>query len=368
MVLILPFWERQPKSKTSIFALFGIQFTGQLIDTKKSYFKSLINLLKGKDMSINVDYYIQPPQPNIGICHSTTVIISYWLESDDYRIWWESIPVQRFWKDTILIDEEAGVWREVLTMPVGRFMYISSRHARAGFAKTPGIEDLSYVETDPEKDKKYWGIYRERMPDWVNDPFDSPYTIESSSSLDNGKIPITIMDPSTKERTIHRGRVYLPKGIDNVVWVHEYQDYTEMDARENELWKEKITAHAESWINYLDTRRDEGGVLSFQKLVYAHATSEGDVVPNPGITSQFVCFLDLAHFEATGKNHRGHRQARSSLERLYYAPKGEMNGERGRLHIIVEMMVLKSGDFEAEYVGCREGTGLMAYENLITSG
>jgi hypothetical protein len=82
------------------------------------------------------------------------------------------------------------------------------------------------------------------------------------------------------------------------------------------------------------------------------------------MSSQFMYFLDMAHFEASGKRFRDHRQDRSALERLY-GPKVETGAGRGQIQLMVELTVLKERDFEAEYVGCRKGTGLMGYENVF---
>jgi hypothetical protein len=38
--------------------------------------------------------------------------------------------------------------------------------------------------------------------------------------------------------------------------------------------------------------------------------------------------------------------------------------EIGRAVLFVEICVLKSGDLDAEYIGCRSGTGLMFLEDV----
>lgn len=38
--------------------------------------------------------------------------------------------------------------------------------------------------------------------------------------------------------------------------------------------------------------------------------------------------------------------------------------ELGKAVLFVEIAVLKSGDLDAEYVGCRQGTGLMFLEDI----
>lgn len=38
--------------------------------------------------------------------------------------------------------------------------------------------------------------------------------------------------------------------------------------------------------------------------------------------------------------------------------------EHGKLALFVEIAVVKSGDLDAEYIGCREGTGLMFLEDI----
>jgi hypothetical protein len=350
MVLILPLWEHRPKSGTSTIALFGFQYRQRhdSIKPNTALFEQLL-----LDQQVHVETHFEQGRS----CH-TLIFTIYWFESASYQAWWTSSSVQGFWTSRVLANGEAGIWREALTISPNRFMHTTGGPSRPGFASIPDLSDVAYEQTDAEVERKqYWGIYRRRVPDWQEDSFESPFA--PLTRMEEGKPPINIIDPSPQPAKVRPGRVFFPHGIDNLLWVHEYQDYSHAEAFEKSVWQEKIAAHAESWITHLETKRDENGVLSFRR------TTSGQVAEGQASKdkfSQFMYFLDIAQFENAGKSYRDHRLARSAMERLYRAH-GQM--EDGKIQLMVELAVLKAEDLEAEYVGCTEDTGLMSYEQYM---
>ncbi|KAH8816529.1 heme-containing dehydratase protein [Xylogone sp. PMI_703] len=363
MVLVLPFWAQPPNSKNSTFAIFGIQYV-ELTDEKISYFTRLTSLLR--DNAAHIEYHLQPMDPTTGLDYHTIVIVTYWFESSIHKAWWNGLAVQSFWNENVPSNGDAGVWREVLQVSPGRFMHATGNSIRVGFAAASAFQNLEYSSTNTVAErKKYWGIYRERLPDWSDDPFQSEYSVSTSETTGQNKT-IKLHDPNIKQKNpIRQERVYLPRGIDNLLWVHEYQDYTGADEFEHNLWREKIADHISSWIDHLNTKRRENGVLSFRNTRILAPIGEGTTVnPESQKGGQFMYFVDMAHFEASGKAFRDHRLGRSRMEHLYRAG-GSLGDGRGKIKLMVELAVLKADDFEAEYIGCREGTGLMSYEAYI---
>ena len=138
---------------------------------------------------------------------------------------------------------------------------------------------------------------------------------------------------------------------------------------EIESWKEKLGPHALAWMDHLDTERNKNGVVSFTFNV-GHEEPKSTFEPDTDLEeatdavaemNQLMYFLDLAHFEYAGRAFKDHVILRKNTFELY----GKTGKHaKGKLSIWVELAILKSGDMDAEYIGCREGTGLMLFENL----
>jgi hypothetical protein len=273
--------------------------------------------------------------------------------------------VQDFWAS---LPDDAGVWREVVTVSAGRFMHASSQTEKTGLAKMARLRESS--------NEGYWGVYRNRLSESKTDAFTSPFMTSASPSQASvvQKPIISLSDPTGNAKPIRQGRVYLPTGIDNLCFVREYQDYGSMSEAESKLWSERIAPHAKAWIDYLDKERRKNGILSFRTSVGvdfesadpADTTTTSDISNWQGKTTskrdQLGYFLDLEHFERAGKSYREHHKARGTYMKLY-GPGGEV-GAGGKVHLMVELCILKKDDLEAEYVGCVEGTGLMLLEGM----
>ena len=307
----------------------------------------------------NVDYLWDEQNSGSSASCSTIIFVAYRLSPAVYRSLWEQEDVQTFWS---YLPNDAGVWREVVTVPDGRFMHASSRDKKTGVALL--------AELQQSGNQAYWGVYRNRLADSKNDDFSSPYSTTSSPKRADESVEkptIDLSDPTGEAKLIRRGRVHIPQGIDNMIIVREYQSYAGLSEVEQELHSTELTAHATAWIDYLDSQRSKNGILSFRTSVGIDKIGSGSTTAaSPSKTDekgQFAFFLDLAHFERAGKGYGDHRKLRSNTLKLY-GPDGALR-EVGALHLMVEVSVLKAGDLEAEYVGCVEGTGLMGLEKIV---
>jgi Haem-containing dehydratase len=362
MALLLPFHRHENSSTPGTIALFGIQYTS-LTPTKRTQIATLGELLASSPS--HVDQHLLPQRPGGTSPSCTTFIfVSYWLSDPEYRAWWTSGPVQEFWS---ALPDDAGVWREVLTVSSGRFLHGTSQTKRLGFGAVRGLEGLELEFPPPGE--KYWGRYRTRLPEHHDDGFESPFASSPDAESGTEKPTVTLTDPTGEAKGVRRGRVLLPEGFDNMVWVREYQDLSGMGDAERELWDERIGPHADSWIQYLDTKRNQNGILSFRTTAAvgdaAIAGNEDSTIETAEKTfDQFGYYLDLAHFEKSGKSYLDHFKARSGFEKLY-GPGGELEGGKGDVHLMVELAVLKKENVRAEYIGCVEGTGLMEYEQVL---
>jgi len=298
----------------------------------------------------------------------STTFVAYWLRSEDYDRWKETDVVRDFWKS---LPDDAGVWREVMTVPGSRLM-----HASDGVKF--GLGHL--VDLKSSDDEGYWGVFRHRLSatkDKYTDPddtFTSAYTASTKAKADPSKLVISLQKPQSN--VVRPGRIRISKVPDNLCFTRTAQRLPQVSKEERDTWLESLAPYAQSWMNHLDTERDKTGVLSFtrhlrhEKLAPAVAEVIEDLDPAADFhgdseaipeTNQLMFLLDLAHLEQAARAHREHVQLRKNTM-TFYSPGGKLFG--GTALIFVELCILKSGDLDAEYVGCREGTGLMALQDL----
>jgi hypothetical protein len=347
--------------------LFGVQHEVLSIE-KKSSIATLYSLLA---QSANRLDHLQDESHGLTRDgpHATT-FVAYWLRAEDYKRWKDTDVVQKFWNE---LPDNAGVWREVMTVPKSRFMHASSQPVPSGIAHL--------LELKQSNDEGYWGVYRHRLaahPDQYTEPSDmfvSPYVTTAKSKPDPKKKVVTI--PKAQSDAIKLGRVRLSKVPDNLLFAREGQRQPNISKEERDIWIESIAPHAQSWMEHLNAEREKTGVVSFtthlghEKPTTRSPTLAKNFDPSVDLeadteaiaeANQLVYFLDLAHFEQAGRSHRGHVQLRKNTMETY-GPGGKMS-EMGKAVLFVEICVLKSGDLDAEYIGCREGTGLMFLEDI----
>ncbi|PKK51016.1 hypothetical protein CI102_3642, partial [Trichoderma harzianum] len=262
--------------------------------------------------------------------------------------WWQSAAVSNFWNS---LEEDAGIWREIMRISPRRFMHATGSTKKQGLALVPELADVDYADIAPQQ--KYWGIYRERIPDHESDDFEIVVLRDPPSS-----------SADTSIDQIRLGRVVLSHGIDNMLYVWEFQDYSQMTEQEKEIWDKHINAFVGGWMNSLDKERSKHGVLSFRNTALTRIDDGLTSTSESRITSQFVFYLDLVAFEYSGKSTRDHFKARMAFEK-HHKNSGALGMGKGRTQLSVEVGILKKNDFEAEYIGCLEGTGTMGYKELI---
>ncbi|KAH8590562.1 heme-containing dehydratase protein [Bisporella sp. PMI_857] len=356
-----------PYSEPFTYGIFGVQYT-TLTPQKQALISTLFTLIAQSAGRLDIlqdekHDLPEPPGPR------TTTFVAYWLFSSEYQKWVTSQSVKDFWSS---LPDDAGVWREVMTVPKSRFTCASSQDIRSGIA--------TLMELEHSTDEGYWGVYRHRMsetPDKFTDPEDKFTSAYITSAKEKDDRPV-LQIPNAFKGEIRRGRVR-PKIPDNLVFAREGQRLPNLLADELDAWREIINPHAQSWIQHLNTERSKTGVVAFTthlgrenhvskpaELAGLKAngnemveTLQGEPIPE---TNQLAYFIDLAHFELAGRSHKGHVQLRKNVMNLY-GPGGKL--QLGKAVLFVELCVLKSEDMDAEYVGCVEGTGLMYLEGAL---
>ncbi|KAK5995648.1 hypothetical protein PT974_04064 [Cladobotryum mycophilum] len=364
-----------------IIAQFGVQYHEDQIPLEKR--KKVEDLRQHFTLGHgpgHVETTILPKRPEgTTPYHSTVVYRAYWFSSSDYDKWWQSPEVIKFWSE---LEPDAGVWREVMRVNPRRFMHATGGPKGTGISGVPELSSVEYKDIGPEK--KYWGRYRERMIDYQTDGFESRFVTEAQlqARKEKGDVPEPIAkkesvvlrdgiphDKSSNESpAIHHGRVILSHGIDNMFYAWEYQDYTRITDDERKVWKEHFNHFVHAWMKTLDEDRNKHGVLSFRNVRAATPINDSlSLEADDQVHSQLVYYLDLSAFEYSGRTTRDHFKIRMTTEKYYKNP--ELFGAgKGGAQLSVEAAILKRDEFEAEYVGCSEGTGLMPYEDLFRRG
>ncbi|KAG9603472.1 hypothetical protein KCU77_g2833, partial [Aureobasidium melanogenum] len=346
-MVFLADWEE--KQYLFVYGVFGVQHRSSLTDSKKTIINELHKLLTASagqvDMLVDESHNLEAEDKP----HATT-FVAYWLDVKQYESWAASSSVRQFWDN---LSDDAGVWREVMTVPTSRYMFAANQNLRWGL--TSLIEKLR-----ASNDEGYWGVYRHRIGS-RDDTFTSPYvTASKAKSVQNSLVLDIPAKGPRNSNDIRLGRVRVDGVPNNVCFVREGQRQPNIAQEELGLWLEKVAPHARSWIEHLDSHREKNGILSFSTHVSQQSKlNDSDVAE----TDQLAYFLDLAHFEASGRSFKSHVQLRKTVMEMY-GPGGPMEGI-GKAELYVELLILKSNEFQAEYVGCLEGTGLMFLQTVV---
>lgn len=334
-------------SKNCPFALviFGCQYHGALPNpSKASLIETFDGLIKGP--ATHVEVMEHDDLTPIG--GTSKVWMSYWKSVASYDTWWKTPEVTAFWAS---LPDDAGFWREKLQFPDTRVLFESNKRLSNGFSHVGSFEPLT------EK-TGYWGSYRDRLEEaTVDDRLSSP--IESILPVRNGA------------STIHRGRVVIEQFPNNLCFVMEGQDLSAMTPREHKYWLDNFNELTNQWLTTATMAENDDGMVS-ARLCYNPFSGPitSDITDSScGEKSwpfglgfnrrlQMLYFLDLSYMERIGRKYKSHVQLRKEFM-MAYGPSGDMEG--GDLLVWVDLGILKAKDMEAEYIGCYEGTGFMAY-------
>ncbi|KAK1723618.1 hypothetical protein CaCOL14_007228 [Colletotrichum acutatum] len=350
--------SRFPSAHHFTVSIFGCQYHADSPSPEKL---ALINTFDGliKAAAIHVEELEQNDLPS-------KVWMSYWKSPQVFKAWWESPETSAFWA---ALPENAGFWRETVSLPATRSMYESNKEKPSGFGHCGELIPLT-------SKTGYWGAYRSRMtPDGPEDKFESPLPAVPEAR------PLT--------DKIRPGRVRVSKFPDNISFVVEGQDYSAMNDNEREHWNENFDGLTKQWVTNVMNAGPAGGMVSSRachafagdkqpgatKSAVNGASTNGTNGTNGTLTNghgngifpgldyirqaQILFWLDLSKMEHIGRTDKVHVKLRRDFFAAY-GPGGVMEG--GDLLLWVDVAVLKGEEMDAEYVGCYDGTGFLAYD------
>lgn len=350
--------SRFPTAHHFTVSLFGCQYHADSPSADKldliNKFDSLI-----KHSAIHVEELEQNDLPS-------KIWMSYWKSPQAFKTWWESPETSAFWSS---LPDNAGFWRETVSLPATRSMYESNKEKPSGFGHCGELIPLT------EK-TGYWGAYRSRMtPATPEDKFQSPLS----------EVP----EPRPITDKVRSGRVRVSKFPDNISFVVEGQDYSAMSEYERDHWNENFDGLTKQWVTNVMTAGPAKGMVS-ARACHAFAgdkqpgATNGSLVNGseagasngtngtqtnghsifPGLDyirqAQILFWLDLSKMEHIGRTDKVHVKLRRDFFAAY-GPGGVMEG--GDLLLWVDVAVLKGEEIDAEYVGCYDATGFLAYDH-----
>lgn len=343
------FQAKIPEEHPFVLSLFGCQYHGSSPSpTKAELITTFDKLLKGP--AVYVETLEQDGAPG----SSSRVWMSYWKSPTDYQQWWTSLEVSRFWAS--LPADTAGFWRETMHLSYRRSMFESNKPVPNGLAHVGTIAPLT------EK-TGYWGAYRDRLAD--------------ATPQDKLRSPLKGCPPQRVQTdgSIRNGRVAVKDFPDNLCFVVEGQDYAAMAPAEREHWRENMDAPTRKFVSHVVNAGPEAGMVS-ARLCHAPQSGrvDGATVDADGQDwplafdfnrrVQLLFFLDLSYMELIGRRAKSHVQIMRGFKKSH-SPGGEM--EKHAFLLWVEVCVIKAQDVDAEYIGCYDGTGFMAYGDDFAS-
>ncbi|PSN73809.1 hypothetical protein BS50DRAFT_566743 [Corynespora cassiicola Philippines] len=331
--------------ETFIISIFGAQYDGSTPAGQKAKliteFDSLIRV-----SATHLDPYIEKPSEQ---GPSSRIWVSYWKSPVDFREWWASTNIATFWN---VLPDDAGFWRETMQFFSSRFLNEVTQELPSGVGHLGPLSPLT------EK-SGYWGAYRDR--------------IDEATAQDKLSSPLEhVPNPRPVSNHIREGRVVMNRLPDNICFVIEGQDHSPMQHNETKVWSEKFHRITKRWITNALRAGPDGGLLSARmchvpesgliKVQQSDTPDDLDFFPelNTNRKLEIFYFLELRYMERLGRRDKTHVALRKEFMDTY-GPEGIMS--HGDLLLWVELGVLKSNEIEAEYIGCCEGTGFLAYDH-----
>ena len=317
-----------------IYAIFGVQYHGDKPTGRQADFISMLGNLINK--RAHFDRIIVPGKDGL----NTHIWLSYWWP-ETYADWWNSTSVATFWKD---LPDDAGIWREILTVSVGRTQNACTKELKNG------VNGLGDMETFSEK-IGYWGCLRDRLPE---------STPEEQFSSALAQIP----ERNPCSEAIRAGRTIITQLPDNICFLVEGQDHAQMVDEERTHWFNEFDELVTGWTHDLGANLKDNGLLDVRMGYvpeFGKFRTSGPINLDHNRKVELFYWLDMKKFERIGRVNRGHLKIRRKFMDDY-CPVGKMGNGLGKICLWEETSVMKGHEIEAEYIGCQEGTGFMAYD------
>ncbi|KAM7202939.1 hem-containing dehydratase protein [Naviculisporaceae sp. PSN 640] len=261
----------------------------------------------------------------------------YWDSKSSYQFWTTASGFKAWWESLNPDDENSPGWfLEVLSPTTNRFETLfntDTESSREGSAHMPGASMSAAVQ-----EHGYWGSMRDRLP------------LSQTDYLSGTKK--STLPPASDSNTTKGKRVIVP-GLKNLAIIRSGHDWSHTTPEERKLYLEEMHPVLEKGMDFLRDNGEEVGCYScrFMEIVDA-TTSRADSIDR---TFGLAYFDELASLEGWSKEHPTHLAIFGGF--FQYAKK---LGNNVTLRVFHEVMVLDEDQQYFEYVGCHDGTGMLA--------
>jgi len=256
------------------------------------------------------------------------VYIAYWRTSE-YEKWWANESVSGWWADQQRINDDAGFWREIISMPFERFETLHSTQEPHGIGVS--AESVS----GPIDNHGYPGGMRDRIK------LTDQEELRSAGGIGT-KLATTVSDGG--ERVV----VIPPK---NMCAIRSGQNWTYCEPEEKAYYQEKMHAVLLKGMAYLRDNPEESGCYSL-RFVDTKTDEWGDMTQSFGLGYS----TDIYAFEEWAKSHPTHLAIFETFFTMV-----DTFGENMKLRLWHEVTSLPDSGCEFEYISCNDYTGLLNY-------
>ena len=305
-----------------VYAIFGIQCLKP--EEAEPYARQLAELLRENGGPGQIERGVHTDR--WGYHHD--IFMCYWLNPEPYWAFVASERFSAFWANLpVAAESDLGFFKEVAITKKENFNYaagVEDRVASAALLDLVGSDKFGY-----------WGAYRDRLPASEYDKFDSP--LEALPPERDG---------------VTKGQRLTVDVPDNICYIREGQGVENCDEEEKQIWAEKMASRVDQWIDILGADPPTTGCISIRDCKEFDLNSGED----NNRQSQSAFLLSLPYIEKAAQSVRQHLEVRQSFIDMYREPKFQP-----KMHVWVEVHVIKAGDIDIEYVNCHNKTGFLRF-------
>ncbi len=256
------------------------------------------------------------------------IYIAYW-RSADYHAWWQQDVVNAWWSDEQREKDDAGFWREIISMPFDRFETLHSTE------EPHGIGVWADGNTGPIAEHGYPGGMRDRIQLSDSEDLRSKHGFDTQlvSKVNESGVRVVVIPP------------------ENMCVIRSGQNWTYCEPEEKEYYQNEMHAVLLKGMAYLRDNPIESGVYSL-RFVDTKDDKWGDMTQSFGLGYS----TDLYAFEDWAKSHPTHLAIFETFFTMV-----DKFGENMKLRLWHEVTSIPGKGCEFEYISCNKHTGLLSY-------
>ncbi|KAK3047111.1 hypothetical protein LTR09_011443 [Extremus antarcticus] len=268
------------------------------------------------------------------------VAIVYWRSRREFEEWRSESGFDEWWKG-LEVEESHGWFLEVFLPSIDRFETVFSDNV-----VTEGAGHMQESISGPIQQHVYWGSMRDRLP------------ASQTDHLTGEKTPEGVHDTNSSLADTRTRRIRVT-GRQNLAIIRSGQDWSNTKPLEREKYLNTMHPVLIRGMDFLRDKGDEVGCFSCRLMDVVDKTSPATSTDK---TFALAYFDDLASLEGWSKAHKTHLDIFGRF--LQYA--AELENDIS-LRLFHEVMVLEPEQQILEYIGCHEGTGMLASMNRGTA-